>query len=95
MSTTEQRQRQHTVRFQTAEEGSLAAMMAASAGVSTSEWVATAARHRMLDWLKGGYCLSEALVTRHAEKLVSELGKATELDDIPEWKTKVSTATSR
>ena len=46
---------QHTVRFDNAEESKLAAMMAASAGVSMSEWLATAARERMMGWLNVGF----------------------------------------
>ncbi len=85
MSKTERRQLQHTVRFRTAEEGSLAAMMAASAGVSTSEWVATAARVRMLKWLADGYVdvLSDDVAEEYTQTLEAALEGAAELDDVP------------
>lgn len=77
--------RQHTVRFRSDEEGSLAAMMAASAGVSTSEWVATAARHQMLTWLKDGYAdiLGHDVAEAYRKDLQRRVNQAAKAEDTP------------
>ena len=78
-------QRPHTVRFRTAEESSLAAMMAASAGVSTSEWVATAAREQMLRWLDDGYehILDRDFVAAVRKDLQEKVDEAPTVHDSP------------
>lgn len=83
--TKQQPSRQHTVRFRTPEESRLAAIMAAAAGVSTSEWIATAARERMLDLIENGYrkTLDLDLDRAYKKTLEAHLGDATEPEDIP------------
>ena len=64
---------QHTVRFQDAEESNLAAVMAASAGVSMSVWLETAARERMYEWLQKGFPLDSRLAKRFTAQLEDAL----------------------
>jgi hypothetical protein len=84
---TQRRQQiQHTVRFRDAREGAVLAMMASSAGVSVSEWVATAARQRMHSWLRSGWdgVLSDEIAEALRADLEAAVAHADDvLEDLP------------
>ena len=73
---------QQTVRFQTESEIKLLSMMAAAAGVSASEWIATAARERMLVWLRADWnYIDKDLASRFDEELAASVAAAPGLED--------------